>query len=256
MGSLNDAGLREVETRAKASRFAVHLARNGAEVLEAFQLRHQVFVREMRARVPTAEFGVDCDQFDPCCDHLIVRDTWRGLLVGTYRILGAERTAATGGFYSEREFDLGGIRRLGPRIAELGRACVHREYRKGAVIALLWAGLFKYMARHGYQYAIGCSSISLADGGCAAAGICRQLIRDYPSPHDWRVKPRNPFPLEEFGETGPAPLPPLIKGYVRLGAYVCGNPALDSDFNTADLLMLLPMERISLRYSARFERSL
>ena len=131
---------------------------------------------------------------------------------------------------------------------EVGRACVHPEYRSGAVIAALWSGLADYIQRHGVQYLMGCASISMADGGHAAASIYRQLRETNTAPAEWRVFPHCPLPLEKLDDGVLAEVPALIKAYLRVGAYVCGDPAWDPDFNTADCLLLLPTSQMDHRY--------
>ena len=121
----------------------------------------------------------------------------------------------------------------------------------GAVL-LLWSGIAEYMVDHGYDYLIGCASISMADGGHVAASVYKRIKRDHMSPVEYRVFPRCPLPLDALNGDLNAPTPPLIKGYLRLGAYVCGAPAWDPDFNTADLLILLPFSRITPRYRKHF----
>ena len=120
-----------------------------------------------------------------------------------------------------------------------------------ATIAMLWAGLAKYMIDNRYDYFIGCASISMADGGHAAANLYGRL-GEYLSPLEYRVFPRCPLPLGALKNDLPAELPPLIKGYLRAGAYVCGDPAWDPDFNTADLPILMMMSRLSGRYARHF----
>jgi putative hemolysin len=233
-------------------RFTVALARNVHEVREAQRLRYQVFARELGARVPGREQGIDCDIFDAHCDHLLVRDTQSGEVVGTYRILSGTRARRIGGYYADGEFDLARLNHLRDRIVEVGRSCVHRDYRSGATIALLWSGLGDYMRARGFQYVIGCASIGMADGGRAAAGVFRKLRESSLSPVEYRVFPRNALPLEAIDADPDAAVPALIKGYIRLGAYICGAPARDPNFNTADLLMLLPLSRVEPRYARHF----
>lgn len=237
--------------RPLASRYHVSLAVDDAEINEAQRLRFKVFCEEMGARLPHPESGLDRDLYDPYCDHLLVRDRNNGEVVGTYRILTPEAAKRVGNYYSEQEFDLTRFNSMRPRMAELGRSCVHREHRSGAVIARLWVGLADYMTRYGYEYVVGCASISSSDGGHLAASVYRQLAERHLSPVEWRVTPRCRLPLESL-DTGLAALhPPLIRGYTRLGAMVCGEPAWDPDFNTADLLMLLPMAQLNQAYARR-----
>jgi putative hemolysin len=233
------------------NRFTVCLAVDDVEIAEAQQLRYKVFANEMGAILPSAHLELDIDPFDRLCDHLLVRDTISGEVVGTYRIL-PPSAAAHSGYYSEQEFDLTRLHFLRPRMAELGRSCVHPDYRSGAVIALLWQGLADYMTRHGFDYVVGCASISMADGGHLAASVYRHVSGRYLSPVEWRATPRNPLPLEALDNGTPGLPPPLIKGYLRLGAMVCGEPAWDPDFNTADMLMLLPMQQINRSYMRHF----
>jgi len=136
-------------------------------------------------------------------------------------------------------------------MVEIGRSCVHADYRTGMTITLLWAGLAKYMLENRYDYLIGCASISMADGGHAAASLFNRLGENM-SPIEYRVFPRCPLPLAALKNDLPAELPPLIKGYLRAGAYVCGDPAWDPDFNTADLPILMPMSRLDKRYAKHF----
>jgi len=234
--------------------FMVSLARDANEVYEAQRLRYKVFAEEMGARLSGREPGIDSDLYDPYCEHLIVRDRATERVVGTYRILSGANARRLGGFYSDEEFDLTRLDHLRDQIVEVGRSCVHRDYRSGAVIGLLWNGIAQYMARHGYHHLIGCASIGMADGGATAANVHYALQHRCASPVEYRVFPRLDLPLRCARPSGTVTIPPLIKGYVRLGAYVCGAPAWDPDFNTADLLLLLPMSRITPRYARRFSR--
>jgi putative hemolysin len=232
-------------------RFEVSLARTEAEILEAQRLRYRVFAEEMGARLSSRVAGVDQDVFDTFCRHLIVRDMDDGRVIGTYRILTPSAARRAGSYYSETEFDLVRLGHLRPRLVEVGRSCVDPAYRSGAVIALLWSGLANFMLDGGYEYLMGCASIGMADGGHHAAGIFAK-VRKHTAPLEYRVFPRCRLPLERLEASPDAELPPLLKGYLRAGAQVCGEPAWDPDFNTADLLLLLTMSRISARYARHF----
>lgn len=229
----------------------VTLAASASEIREAQRLRYRVFAEELGARLPTKVPGIDEDLFDPHCEHLIVRDEERGRIVGTYRILPPPAARRVGGYYSETEFDLTRLRNIRTTLVEVGRSCIDAEYRDGTVISLLWAGIARYMVRHGYGYLVGCASIGMADGGHNAANVYDYLT-DRHAPLEYRVFPRCPLPLERLRSNSPPEVPALIKGYLRAGAYVCGEPAWDPDFNTADLLLLLPMTGIDSRYSRHF----
>lgn len=244
--------LREPAGRASKPRLHVGLAAGETEVLDAQKLRWRVFADEMGARLPSRTAGVDRDIYDAHCDHLIVRNEDNGRIVGTYRILPPEASRRIGGYYSENEFDLTRLTHLKPRLVEVGRSCIDPEYRTGGVIALLWAGLARYMRQNGHEYLMGCASIGMKDGGHNAAAIYNALAAEHTAPLEYRVFPRCPLPLARLSPVGQPEVPPLLKGYMRAGAWICGEPAWDPDFNTADLLLLLPMSRVDSRYSRHF----
>jgi len=231
---------------------AVCLAASAAEVRAAQRLRYRVFAEELGARLPDAGEEVDRDRFDQFCDHLLVRDGDR--VVGTYRMLPPDRRRRAGGWYCAAEFEVAQLEPIAGDTVEIGRACVDPAYRTGRVISLLWAGLWRYVLMRG-RFVIGCASIGTTDGGHVAASICRRLLRDHLAPPEWRVAPHRAFVLEGWRDVPDAPLPPLIKGYLRLGASVCGAPAWDRDFDTADLLMILPVARTKQRYVDRLLRA-
>lgn len=250
MHTQNQAGL-ERQSKPKARNLSVGLAQSEREILEAQKLRYRVFAGELGAKLNCRVAGVDQDIYDAYCEHLVVRDENSGEVIGTYRILSPENAHRIGSYYSESEFDLTRLQHLRPKMVEIGRSCVHPDYRSGATITLLWAGLASYMLDNGYDYLIGCASISMADGGHAAASLYNRLA-EHMSPLEYRVFPRCPLPLEALGNDQHAELPPLIKGYLRAGAWICGEPAWDPDFNTADLPVLMPMSRLDARYAKHF----
>ena len=235
----------------KTRNFWVGLANSKSEILEAQKLRYRIFGDEMGARLNPRIPGVDEDKFDAYCEHLIVSDEAKGRIVGTYRILTPNAAREVGGYYSETEFDLTRMQHLRERMVEVGRSCIDAEYRSGAVIALLWGGLSRFMQSGGYEYMIGCASIGMADGGRNAANLYLAL-QDRLAPSEYHVFPHNPLPIEELRTTGRAEIPPLLKGYLRAGAQICGAPAWDPDFNTADLLIMLEMIRMDARYARHF----
>lgn len=232
--------------------FSASFARDENEIREAQRLRFKVFAGEMGANLASHAEGIDRDMYDPYCDHLLIRENTSGEVVGTYRLLRPEQARKIGGFYSEDEFDLTRFTHMRDQMVEVGRSCVHPDFRNGTVISLLWAGVIQFAETNGYDYIFGCASISMADGGHSAASIYNKLRVDCMSPVEWRVFPRCPLPIEALDGTLNAPLPPLLKGYMRLGAHICGDPAWDPDFNTADLLVLLPMARMNTRYIRHF----
>ncbi|KAA2259541.1 GNAT family N-acetyltransferase [Solihabitans fulvus] len=236
------------EVPADAPRYSLLVARDSAEVLAAQRLRYEVFATEMGATLHTDQPGVDVDYFDEFCDHLVVRDDRTGEIVGTYRMLPPERAAEAGRIYSQSEFDLGAIADLRHTLVETGRSCVHPDHRSGAVVSLVWAGIARYMLLSGHSYLAGCASVSLADGGTLAAGVWDLVRAKHFAPEEYRVRPLHPWDADAVARPARATIPPLLKGYLRLGAWVCGAPALDEDFGVADLFVLLSLDRVDKRY--------
>ncbi len=232
--------------------YRVSLAHCEEEVREAQRLRYKVFVEELGARVQTRLADHDIDHYDRFCDHLIVRDDESGRIVGTYRILSPAAARRVGNYCSENEFHINRLQHLRPRMVEVGRSCIHPDHRSGAVITLLWAGLADYMVSNNYDSLIGCASIGMGDGGHNAANLFLQLGPEHMAPAEYHVFPQHRLPFERLATTQPVLVPPLIKGYLRVGAWICGEPAWDPDFNTADLLLLLPMSRMNKRYMRHF----
>jgi len=241
----------QVELQREKRKLHYSFARHQTEVMEAQRLRYKVFAEEMGARLKGLD-ELDSDGFDVFCEHLLVRDAGTGKVVGTYRILDPHMANEAGGYYSAGEFDLTRLLHLSPTMAEVGRSCVHRDYRNGATISLLWSGLAKYMQQNGYEYLIGCASISMADGGHMAASLYRRLAEKHMAPVEYHVFPRCPLPVSALRQDLEVTCPPLIKGYLRAGAWICGEPHWDPDFNTADVLVMLPMSRLSSRYAEHF----
>lgn len=245
---LNKTNLESTE----AGRFRLSLARHEDEVRAAQRLRYKVFVEEFGAVLETRVPDHDVDMYDRHCEHLLVRDTETDRVVGTYRILSPSAARKIGSYYSENEFSLTRLQHLRNRMVEVGRSCIHRDYRGGAVIALLWSGLADYMVRNNYEYLMGCGSIGMSDGGHNAANLFKEIAPAYMAPIEYHVFPKYRLPFERLANGQPAIVPPLIKGYLRAGAWVCGEPAWDPDFNTSDLLLLLPLSRLNPRYLKHF----
>ena len=233
-------------------RFSVSVAQSAAEVEEAQRLRWQVFVEEQGAHPEPGTLGLEADRFDSYCHHLIVRDLEIGMAVGTYRVLTAERARRLGGFYTEQEFDLCGLAEHRDYIAEIGRSCVHADYRSGVVIAMLWAGLAGLIRGSDARFVIGCASISMADGGIEAGSIYRKLAADHMCEPEYRMVPRNPLVVDALPADPTVKPPPLIKGYLRAGAEIAGPPAVDMAFGTADLPIVLTLDRLAPRYARHF----
>ena len=243
-----EKGLQE----ARRPRLAFQYGRSEADVRAAQKLRWRVFAEEMGARLDGGAAGIDQDLFDAHCEHLIVRDDASNAVVGTYRILPPRGARSIGRYYSEQEFDLGQLDALRPNLVEVGRSCIRADYRSGSTIFLLWAGLARYMVENRHEHMIGCASLSLRDGGHGAASVYARVKQRHLCPPQFRVYPRSRLPLERLNATAKVELPPLVKGYLNVGAWVCGEPAWDRDFNVADLLILLPLANINARYAQHF----
>jgi putative hemolysin len=233
-------------------KLVLSLASSREEVREVQRLRYKIFIETLGLSALANDDGLDADEYDAHCDHLIVRDAKTLKVVGTYRVLGPTAARRLGRLYSDKEFDLSRLNHLRNRIVEAGRACIHPDYRSGGVIMLLWAGLAAYMQRERCDYLTGCASISLADGGHNATAIYHALSQIHLAPLEYRVSPRTPFPIHECEPAKTVQLPPLLKGYLRSGAWVCGEPAWDADFHSADLFLLLPLERLDNRYARHY----
>ena len=248
--------------------FEVYWADCEDDVRDAQRLRYRVFAQEMGARltppVGTAA-GLDADRFDAYCDHVLVRlatlpGAAPGMLVGTYRVLAPGAARRAGGFYTDTEFDLAPLKWLRAHAVELGRSCVHADWRSGGVIMALWTALGHYMQTYRLKTMIGCASVQMDDGGLAADSLWQRLQHTHLVAQNWQVQPYNGLVLAvdqtltqhlpataQYGNT-----PPLIKGYLRCGAKLLGPPAVDVAFNTADLPMMLRVDDLAPRYRKHF----
>ena len=239
---------------AESSRFVVKLAENRDEILLAQKLRYDVFKLEL-GRLNNLGGNLDRDQFDDYYAHLLVIDKPVSRVVGTYRMALGRSLPAGVGFYSEQEFVISGLDRLGDRVLELGRSCVAPEFRSGAVVAMLWAGLAAVHRRADFDYMLGCVSLehTRRSVGWAiyedflarnqlSAGISAEPRRGWRLPHPAR-RSREPVSLE---------LPPLFKGYLRCGARICGPPALDREFGSIDFLVWFDFKNLPGKYIRHF----
>lgn len=258
---------REAARRQPEPRLTVALATTADQVREAQALRYRVFFEEMGAPATAAARlrRLDIDPFDAICDHLLVIDgTARAgeRIVGTYRLLREEVADACDGFYSSGEFDLtplkGHARAGGGQLLELGRSCVAPAYRTAGTIALLWRGIAEYLGRHRIGHMFGCASFHGTDPAAHAATIAYLHAHHLAPPH-LRVSPVADGPwLRDWAD---APydadaalraLPPLIRGYLRVGAVIGDGLYIDHAFNTVDLFVAMPVEAIASRYRGRF----
>jgi putative hemolysin len=250
---------RQLQAERPAPAFEVVWARHADEVLAAQRLRYEVFVGELGARLSlpaNAPARHDVDVFDRHCEHLLVRtlpdDEHAAEVIGTYRVLTPAAAKRAGGFYSETEFDLTRLRPLRDRMVELGRSCVHPDWRAGGTILALWGALGEFMSRNRLDTMIGCASMGMHDGGHAAASLWKRLSTTHMASLEWHVRPRLPLPVDDLRQDLPTDAPALIKGYLRCGARLLGAPAWDPDFNTADLPLMMRTADLPERYRRHF----
>jgi len=237
---------------ARAGDLIARVARHDAQVHAAQRLRLSVFSQTYRGRLHSTPDGRDEDRFDAYCRHLVVEDARNATVVGTYRLLMPEQARALGAFYMDSEFLTQALDPWRDRIVELGRSCVHPAYRSGGVILLLWSALGELLGDAPQQWLVGCASVPMADGGRYAATLYRQLSQQCMADESLRVQPKQPLDLSLAADDLATVMPPLLKGYLRAGAQLLGAPSVDEAFNCADFPLLLPLERLSGRYSRRF----
>lgn len=239
-------------TKPKRPSLTVKVAETEEEVRATQKLRYRIFAEELGAQLKSADKGIDEDQFDPHCLHLMVTDTDTGKLAGCTRLLTDEGARQAGSFYSASEFNLDPVIQLEGRRLEVGRTCIDPDHRRGAAIAVLWSGLASVVNAYNIDFLFGCASIELDDGGHRAAAILKRLNQQARHEH-LDVAPITPVPeVLEPNDQVSAPLPPLLKAYVRLGGKICGEPCWDPDFNVADVLLLLDMKNMDPTYSRHF----
>ena len=240
------------KTRSAAEpHLTVRLANCASDVIAAQRLRYKVFCEEMGADLRRHD-GRDVDMFDAACEHLIVVDETLGKVVGTYRILSPWGARTVKRMYSEGEFRIDALKPISHEIFEVGRACIHPAYRSSGALARLWSGLGAYVRENNVKYLAGCASVPLDSGSLNLGALRAELMSKHLAPVDFRVEPIRG--LQSLGDPlGVRPSsPPLLKGYLRLGAWVCGEPAWDPDFDSADFFVLLPIERMVPRYAQHF----
>jgi L-ornithine Nalpha-acyltransferase len=252
----------------------VRLAQTAAEVRQAQKLRYRVFYQEGSALPnPGRQFARrDVDAYDAICDHLLVLDHAaaadrpgnRPAVVGTYRLLGQPQAEENGGFYSAGEFDIGSLvaRHGNLQFLELGRSCVLEPYRNKRTVELLWHGIWSYVLQNQLDVMIGCASLDGTDPKQLAVPL--SFLHHYaPAPEAWRARalPARYVEMNRMSKEAIGPkqalrdLPPLIKGYLRLGAYIGDGAVVDNEFGTTDVLIVLPVSAIKKRYLEHFDLS-
>jgi putative hemolysin len=252
----------------------VRLAAGPEEVIAAQRLRYRVFYEELSAKPDDRARAtrLDADRFDGFCDQLLVVSANMsgsgepirladGELVGTYRLLRQDVAAQHGGFYTQDEFNIAPLLAAKPqlRFLELGRSCVLSPYRTKPAVELLWQGIWNYVRLHNLDVMLGCASLEGTDPDSHAMSLSF-LAQNCAAPPEWRVSAlphryveMNRLPREKVdAKRTLATLPPLIKGYLRLGCYIGEGAVIDEQFNTIDVLIILPVSAINPRYFAHF----
>jgi putative hemolysin len=229
--------------------------RHKKDILVAQKMRYQIFTEEYGAKIRSIR-GIDKDRFDKHCLHLVVKDTFSGEIIGYTRILTSSAARLTGGFYSESEFNLNALNLSEGRTIEIGRTCIDARYRNGATIGVLWSAIGQYIRDNHVRFLIGCASISMADGGVATKAIMEKVRLKHFTDESLRVSPHKSFTVCKIPATKDSNvrLPPLLKAYLSMGAKVAGEPCWDTDFNVADVFILLDMDTVSERYKKHFLR--
>jgi putative hemolysin len=262
---------RETRSLGRLGNLEVLLAGKATDVRRAQKLRYRVFYKEMSAIADAATLFArrDIDAFDAICDHLLVVDHARSRhdilrkpeIVGTYRLLRQHIAERHGGFYSAAEFDIEPLlrRHRHLRFLELGRSCVLSHYRNKRTVELLWQGIWNYVVQHRQDVMIGCASLegTNPDRLALPLSFLHHFAR---APEEWRARTvdarhveMNRVPKDAIDpKTALKQLPPLIKGYLRLGAFVGEGAVVDDQFGTTDILIILPISAINARYLTHF----
>ncbi len=253
------------EETTRVSNLEVRLAADEEEVKAAMALRYRVFYEEMSAH-PTPEVAarrLDFDRYDEVCDHLLVVDNdhvgAENWVVGTYRLIRRAMAAEAGGFYSESEYDITQLKEYPGEILELGRSCVHASYRTRGTMQLLWKGIADYVWKYDVALLFGCASLPGTD--LAAHAVALTYLHHYHlAPPGLRAR-ATPRRYVEMCALDPATinprrvlaeLPPLIKGYLRLGGFVGDGAVIDEQFNTTDVLILVKTGWVTEKYREHF----
>ncbi len=248
-----------------AGQQVLRLAESAADIAAAQRLRYEVFYNELGAH-PTSETAaakLDVDAFDGICEHLIVEDLSLPLhnrVVGTYRFMRREHAAVAGGFYTASEFDIGPLCSRPGAIMELGRSCVAKGYRDRVTMQLLWRGIADYVIAHRIEVMFGCGSLSGTDPDKHALALS-YLYYNHLAPEDLRVRAL-PDRYVEMRKVNPekidarralVALPPLLKGYLRAGAFVGEGAVIDEQFNTIDICVIVKTDLITGRYTRHYD---
>lgn len=244
----------------EAPDFTVGFAQTEADINAALALRYDVFVRELGGTGEGVDHHreIERDRFDEHASHLILKD--RGRVVGLYRLMDAAQAAAAGGFYSSAEFDLGVLLASGRNILELGRSCLHPEYRGGQAMFQLWTALSRHVLETQTEILFGTASFHGTDAA-GLAGSLALLYHRHLAPDPLRVRAIGPTALrmntlaenEIDRRSAMLAVPPLIKAYLRLGGYVGDGAYVDYQFNTTDVLLILDTARMNAAQRTIYE---
>lgn len=238
----------------RAPEFSVKIAGTEEELRAAQALRYEVFVRELGGggAMVDHEAGLEQDRFDPFFDHMLVTDTSTDMVVGVYRLLRDDQAAKAGQFYSEDEYDLSVLKASGRRLLELGRSCLHPDYRGGMAMFHLWSGLAEYVEAHGIEVLFGVASFHGTDPRQLANPLA-MLHHNHLAPPELRVRaksfqPMNLVPKADLDrKRAMLDTPALIKAYLRLGGFVGEGAYIDHAFNTTDVCLILDTARMNER---------
>jgi len=248
----------------RAGNMEVFVASDPIDIKAAQKLRYQVFFEEMGAKVTPeiAKTKLDVDEFDAVCDHLLVAEHLEGgghRIVGTYRMLRRENMAKIGRFYSESEFDITPIKQYDGEILEVGRSCVHADFRSRAVMQLLWRGIGAYVSKFKVGILFGCASFHGIDPATHAMALS-YLHHYHLAPNELcpralpeRYVEMNLIPKEKIDvKAAFSALPPLIKGYLRLNGYIGAGAVIDYDYNTTDVSIVVKTDLVTEKYASRY----
>jgi len=238
---------------AETSLFRVSLAVTPDDLIECQRLRYQVFNVELGEGLARSNrSGLDIDPFDTFCDHLMVRELEFGLLVGTYRLQTGEVARENLGYYGNQLFDFSVYDCIRRELLELGRACVHVDFRNIMVLHALWKGIAVYATRHELRYLVGCSSLSSQDQNLGVA-LYDALKDRYLVAPSLRTLPQPGHCCKPTGVPVEAPrLPRLFRAYLEISGRICGPPAIDREFKTIDFLTLVDLAILPDRVRTRF----
>lgn len=236
--------------------FTVKTVESKRELWQVMTLRYEVFHREYKHKL--IPFGIDRDRYDLSADHLAIIDNRINKIVGTYRLIPSHRTED---FYSMTEFEIGDLlSRPGIKV-ELSRACIHKDYRNGAIITLLWRGIIEYLNAAGARWLFGMGSVKTINPDEITA-VYKCFKEDDSVDHSFDIRAKSNYRIDDFSarlskvevtENARELVPTLVKSYVRAGAVIVGDPAIDLAFNCSDLFVILDVSKLSASYNRKYQ---